>query len=44
MFLVYSESYSTRKEAMQKEYQLKNWTRAKKEALISKDLILLKKL
>ena len=32
--LVYSEKYLTRKEAMQREYQLKNWSRAKKEALI----------
>lgn len=42
--LVYSEDYSTRKEAMQKEAQLKRWSRAKKEALISGNLKLLKKL
>jgi len=42
--LVYSENYSTRKEAMQREVQLKRWTRAKKEALIKGDLELLKKL
>jgi len=29
---------------MQREKQLKGWTRAKKEALINKDLVLLKKL
>ena len=33
--LVYSETYTTRKEAMQKESQLKKLTKAKKEALIS---------
>ena len=42
--LVYSEEYETRKEAMRREKQLKGWTRAKKEALISGDLELLKKL
>ncbi|MFH0936742.1 MAG: GIY-YIG nuclease family protein [Candidatus Daviesbacteria bacterium] len=33
--LVYSEEYPTRAEAMKREYQLKKWTKAKKEALIS---------
>lgn len=33
--LVYSETYKTRKEAMQREIQLKKLTRAKKEALIA---------
>lgn len=47
--LVYSEMYPTRKEAMQRELQLKRWKKAKKEALIEGDLIegdleLLKKL
>lgn len=42
--LVYSEKYSTRKEAMQRETQLKKWSRAKKEALIKGNLELLKKL
>ena len=42
--LVYSEEYKTRLEAMRREYQLKHWTRAKKEALIEGDLKLLKKL
>jgi len=32
--LVYSEKYSTRKEAMQREIQLKKWPRAKKDTLI----------
>lgn len=42
--LAYSEKYSTRKEAMQREAQLKNWTKAKKEVLIARELKLLKKL
>jgi putative endonuclease len=33
--LVYSKSYSTRKEAMQREVQLKRWSKMKKEALIN---------
>jgi predicted GIY-YIG superfamily endonuclease len=41
---VYSEAYSSRIEAMRREKQLKGWTRAKKEALISGNLKLLKKL
>jgi len=41
---VYTEVYLSRQEAMQREYQLKKWTKAKKEALISGDLELLKKL
>jgi len=32
--LVYSEKYTTRKEAMQREAQLKKWPKTKKEALI----------
>lgn len=32
--LVYSESYKTRKEAMQREIELKGWTKKKKEALV----------
>src|SRR5690606_8633880 len=32
--LVYSEVYPTRLDAIQREHQLKGWTRAKKEALI----------
>lgn len=42
--LVYSDEYPTRLEAMRREYQLKHWTKAKKEALITGDLVLLKKL
>ncbi|MCG2686050.1 GIY-YIG nuclease family protein [Candidatus Parcubacteria bacterium] len=42
--LVYSEEYPTRKEAVQREIQLKKWPRAKKEALIQRDKTLLKKL
>lgn len=42
--LVYTETYSSRVEAMQREYQLKHWSKAKKEALINNDLNLLKKL
>ena len=42
--LVYSEEFSTRKEAMQREWQLKKWSRPKKEALIKGDRMLLKKL
>ncbi len=41
--LVYSEEYSTRNEAMKREYELKHWTKAKKEALIESNLPLLKK-
>jgi putative endonuclease len=40
--LVYSEQYQSRKEAMQREVQLKKWTKAKKESLIAQDLELLK--
>jgi putative endonuclease len=36
--LVYSEIYQTRKEAMQRELQLKKWPRSKKEALIAGNL------
>lgn len=42
--LVYHEKYPTRSEAMQGEFQLKRWSRAKKEALIQGDKALLKKL
>lgn len=41
--LVYSEEYKTRLVAMRREKQLKGWTRIKKEALIKRDLKLLKK-
>lgn len=42
--LVYSEKYPTRKEAMQREAQVKNWTKSKKEALIDNNIKLLKRL
>ncbi len=42
--LVYSEEYLTRIEAMRREHQLKKWTKSKKEALISGNIDLLKKL
>jgi len=42
--LVYYEEYKTRLEVMRREKQLKGWTRVKKEALIKRDLKLLKKL
>ena len=42
--VVYIEEHSTRLESMRREKQLKRWTRDKKEALISGNLELLKKL
>ena len=42
--LAYSEVHPTRKAALQRERQLKGWTRAKKEALIRRDISVLKKL
>ncbi len=42
--LVYTEEFSTRAESMKREKQIKRWTRAKKEALVSGDIALLKKL
>jgi len=42
--LVYSEKFDSRLEAMRRETQLKGWSRAKKEALISGDKSLLVKL
>jgi len=42
--LVYQENYPTQLEAMRREKQLKGWIRAKKEALISGNLELLKRL
>ncbi|HBB76196.1 MAG: hypothetical protein A2186_00405 [Candidatus Levybacteria bacterium RIFOXYA1_FULL_41_10] len=42
--LVYSESFKTRSKAMKREWQLKQWSRAKKEALILGDLRFLKEL
>ncbi len=42
--LVYTESCESRTHAMNREFQLKKWSRAKKEALIKGDLVLLKEL
>ncbi len=42
--LIYQETFGSRKETMQREIQLKNWSRAKKEALVRENLVLLKKL
>jgi len=36
--LVYFEKYKSRKEAVQRENQLKKWTKVKKEALIAESL------
>ncbi|MBI2012227.1 GIY-YIG nuclease family protein [Candidatus Daviesbacteria bacterium] len=41
--LVYSEQYPTRQDAMRREFQLKKWTRFKKEALIKGSLEIFKK-
>ena len=40
--LVYSESFTSRQEAMKREWQIKKWTRIKKEALIQGNKTLLK--
>lgn len=42
--LVYSEEYPTLQLAMKREWQVKQWTRSKKKALIQRDKTLLKKL
>lgn len=42
--LVYSEEYPTLLLTMRRELQIKRWTKIKKEALISRNLDLLKKL
>ncbi len=42
--LVYTEKFISRTEAMKREKQLKGWSRKKKQALISQDFSLLKKL
>ena len=44
VILVYSETYLDIKTAMNREFQVKKWTKAKKEALIKGDLELLKTL
>ena len=42
--LVYFEKYKTRKEAVQREIQIKKLTKVKKEDLITKGLEILKKI
>jgi len=42
--LVYYESFPTLLAALQRERQLKRWTRAKKEALVAADLSRLRRL
>lgn len=42
--LVHSESFTSRAQAMARQAQLKRWSRAKKEALISGDTATLKQL
>ena len=42
--MVYSEQYFTRKEAEEREKQLKGWSTAKKKALMAGDKVLLIKL
>jgi predicted GIY-YIG superfamily endonuclease len=36
--IVYSEEHESRSAAQKREYQLKRWSRAKKEALVARDL------
>ena len=43
VILAYSEAYTNIKSAMNREFQVKKWTRAKKEALVKGDPDLLKK-
>lgn len=42
--VVYSETYPDIKTAMNREFQVKKWTKVKKEALVKGDLVLLKEL
>jgi len=42
--LIYSEKFETFSEARRREAQIKRWSRAKKEALVSGDLAQLRKL
>ena len=42
--LVYTESFATQLDAMKRERQLKNWSHAKKAALINRDQVALKAL
>ncbi|OGH20407.1 MAG: hypothetical protein A3D74_01635 [Candidatus Levybacteria bacterium RIFCSPHIGHO2_02_FULL_37_13] len=42
--LVYNETFLSRKEAVKREYEMKQWTKAKKEELITANAVLEKKL
>lgn len=42
--LVYTETFSTKTEAMKREYEMKQWSKAKKEDLITKTAVLVKKM
>ena len=42
--IVYKEKFLTKSEALKREAQIKKWTRIKKEALISGDKAMLKRL
>ena len=42
--IVYSESFPTFSEARKREAQIKRWTRAKKEALVTGDMVKLRNL
>ncbi|OGW66620.1 MAG: hypothetical protein A3H49_08160 [Nitrospirae bacterium RIFCSPLOWO2_02_FULL_62_14] len=44
VWLVYSEAFISEAEAIQRERQLKDWSRAKKEVLVAGDLHSLKRL
>jgi predicted GIY-YIG superfamily endonuclease len=42
--MIYAEEYPSYKEAFRREHQVKHWSRAKKEALITGDVDRLKRL
>lgn len=42
--LVYSEVFPSRTEAMKREWEMKQWPKARKEALIASSVVLVKKL
>ena len=44
VILVYSEKFGSLQEAMRREWQIKKWSKAKKEAIIMGNLELLKRL
>lgn len=41
--LVYSEAFTSRTEAMKREWEMKQWPKAKKESLINDNAVLVKK-